>query len=78
MKTKPDIRKPGMAIQPRFFLYLAAENREAPQKRRFLRRTRRKAQEDMESLSSIFNAVRRKRIPFEAVYPYVNVPQAAP
>ena len=46
-----------------------SENREAPQKRRFLCRARQKAQEYLESLSSIFNAARRKKIPFEAVYP---------
>ena len=26
-------------------------------------------------LPSIFNEVRRKKIPFEAMYPYVNVPK---
>ncbi|MBR6108493.1 MAG: hypothetical protein IKQ36_02040, partial [Clostridia bacterium] len=47
---------------------LTAENREASQKRRFLCPARKKAQEYSESLSSIFDAARRKKIPFEAVY----------
>ena len=64
-----------MEIHPRLLICLTAENCEAPQKRRFLCRTRRKAQEYLESLSSILDAVRRKKIPFEAVYPYVNAPK---
>ncbi len=56
---------------------MSAENREASQKRRFLCRARRKAQEYSESLSSIFNEARREKIPFEAVYPYVNAPKTA-
>ena len=38
---------------------------------------RRKAQEYSESLSSIFNEAWREKIPFEAVYPYADVPKGA-
>ena len=59
------------------FFYALTENREAPKKRRFLCHARRKAQEYSESLSSIFNEAWREKIPFEAVYPYADVPKGS-
>ncbi|MBO6060741.1 MAG: hypothetical protein J6P98_01310, partial [Clostridia bacterium] len=61
-------RDPGIR-KPRIFVCIQAENREAPQKSGFLCHARRKAQEYLESISSIFNAAGREKTPFEAVYP---------
>ena len=66
-----------------FIFIPAAENREASQKRRFLCPARKKAQKHSKSfskyivgcLSSIFDEARRKKIPFEAVYPYAGAPK---
>ena len=62
-------------MYPRICHVIGAENREAPQKSRFLCQARQKAQEYSEGLSSIFNAAGREKIPFEAVYPYVSAPK---
>ena len=52
-----------------------AQNCCAPQKERFSRQTRRKAQKYWACISSIFNAVCREKIPFEAVGSLPCTPQ---
>ena len=75
--------KPRMVDPSSVFYSLSAENPRSaskeeifvPDKEKSVRKLEEFFKKTLEGLSSIFDAVRRKKIPFKAMYPYADVPK---